>query len=96
MAVSEKNLHPGPHIDVFTRDARGRTPLFELAEAGNKAEVEAMIFSLRGTGFCSPRCALLEIMVHEGLTAADAAERKWHAEIAALLRSEQARMEMFE
>lgn len=89
-------VSPDPENDLFVRDERGRTPLFRAAERGLKKEVEEMIYSLRGTGFCPPRLGLLEIRDAEGLTAADAAERNGHTEIARLLRTEAARMEFFE
>lgn len=82
--------------DLFVRDEQGRTPLFHAAEQGLKKEVEEMIYSLRGTGFCPPRLGLIEIRDVNGLTAADAAERNGHNEIASLLHTEAARMEFFE
>ncbi|HOT29856.1 MAG TPA: ankyrin repeat domain-containing protein [Candidatus Ozemobacteraceae bacterium] len=85
-----------PEKDLFARDERGRTPLFRAAEQGLKKEVEEMLDSLRGTGFCPPRLGLIEIRDADGFTAADAAERNGHAEIAKLLRTEAARMEFFE
>lgn len=88
---------PGSELsELLIRDAAGRTPLFGAAERGVLREVEEMIFSLRGTGFAPPRLGLIEIKDNQGLTAADVAEQFGHVEIARLLRSEQARMEMFE
>ena len=81
---------------LFVRDALGRTPLFYAVELGLLQEVEAMIFSLTGTGLFPQRLALLEIEDHEGLTAADVAEKSGYADIAKLLRRERVRMEYFE
>ncbi len=92
MAPSTEPQPPSP----FARDERGRTLLFDAAERGDRAEVERILWSLTGTGFCPQRLTLLEIEDRDGLTAADAAERAGHAEIADLLRHERGRMEMFE
>ena len=81
---------------LFERDHLGRTPLFYAAARGLADEVKEMIFSLRGTGLGPPRLALIAAADHLGYTAADAAERHGHTEVARLLRSEQGRMEFFE
>ena len=81
---------------VFARDERGRTVLFDAAERGSWDDVWQLIFGLTGTGLAPQRLALLEIKDHDGLTAADVAERSGHTEIADLLRGEQGRMEFFE
>lgn len=81
---------------LFARDAVGRTSLFYAAERGDLEEVRRMIFSLAGTGVLCQRLSLIEIKDSSGLTASDVAERAGHKEIAALLRSEQGRMEYFE
>ena len=72
--------------DLFRRDARGRTPLFDAAEQGWLDEVEAMLANLPGTGFFPQRLGLIEMTDNEGLTAADVAERSGQTEIAELLR----------
>jgi hypothetical protein len=82
--------------NLFDRDPRGRTRLFDAAEQGLLQEVETMIFSLTGTGFYPQRLSFLEIHDNEGLTAADVAEQSGHKEIAELLRHERRRMEYFE
>jgi ankyrin repeat protein len=81
---------------LFHRDARGRTPLFYAAEEGLYQEVRDMIWSLSGTGVFPQRLGLIEIRDHDGLTAADVAERNGHKAIADLLRGETLRMEYFE
>lgn len=86
----------GERSDLFTRDARGRTKLFEAAEQGLDDVVSQMIFGLTGTGLMPQRLALIEIRDHDGLTAADVAEQHGHLAIAELLRGEQLRMEFFE
>ena len=75
-----------PTRDLFSRDARGRTPLFDAAEHGRLGEVKAMLASLPGTGFYPQRLGLIEIKDDDGLTAADVAEQRGHKEIAELLR----------
>jgi len=82
--------------DLFARDQRGRTRLFDAAERGSWDEVWRMVFGLTGTGLAPQRLALIEMRDNDGLTAADVAERRGHTEIAELLRGEQARMEFFE
>jgi ankyrin repeat protein len=81
---------------LFARDERGRTPLFDAAENGLTSEVERMIFGLAGTGIWPQRLGLIEIKDRDGLTAADVAEQRGHHEIADLLRREIWRMEYFE
>ena len=82
--------------NLFVRDEYGRTVLFAAAEQGRQEEVSRIIFSLAGTGFAPQRLALIAIEDHDGLTAADAAERAGHHAVADLLRREQGRMELFE
>lgn len=82
--------------DLFARDERGRTKLFQAAELGLEERVAQMIFSLVGTGFAPQRLALIEITDQHGLSAADVAEQHGHLAIAELLRGEQMRMEFFE
>ena len=81
---------------LFEQDRLGRTPLFYAAASGLEDEVKEMIFSLRGTGLGPPRLTLIATKDYLGHTAADAADRHGHKEIARLLRSEQGRMEFFE
>lgn len=81
---------------LFEQDALGRTPLFYIAEKGDKEATERMIFSLRGTGFSPPRLALIETKDQDGLKAADLAERSGHQDVASFLRSEEGRMLFFE
>lgn len=81
---------------LFKQDALGRTPLFYVAEKGDMGATSRMIFRLRGTGFSPPRLALIETTDHNGLKAADLAERSGHQDIASLLRSEEGRMRFFE
>ncbi|HYW80601.1 MAG TPA: ankyrin repeat domain-containing protein [Thermoguttaceae bacterium] len=85
-----------PYPGIFERDERGRTPLFDAAEAGDMELVKKMIFSLAGTGLCPQRLGLLEITDSSGQTAADVAAQAGHEKIADLLRSEAVRMEYYE
>jgi len=80
----------------FELDARGRTSLFGLAEAGNLAEVERIIFSLPGTGISCQRLALISHKDNCGKTAIDVAAEAGQAEVRDLLQRERMRMEMFE
>ena len=78
--------HSRPCDRLFHRDAFGRTPLFLAAAAGSQEEVEALLAELPGTGFYPQRLGLIELTDHEGLTAADLAEKCGEHEMAELLR----------
>ena len=80
----------------FERDSDGRTTLFDAAERGDVERVRKIIFGLTGTGMCPQRLSLIQVRDATGLTAADVAEQNGHDEVAALLRSEEMRMEFFE
>jgi hypothetical protein len=83
-------------VDLFARDAEGRTTLFYAAEKGDMDQVRRIIYSLSGTGLSLQRLSLITIVDASGLMAADVAEGAGHEEIARLLRGEQGRMEFFE
>ena len=89
-------MQMGSRPDHFQRDSSGRTTLFYAAENGDLDEVRRIIYSLSGTGLSCQRLSLITMTDSAGLTAADVAEQAGYDEIAALLRSEQGRMEYFE
>ena len=84
-----------PVAELFQRDELGRTPLHTAAALGRTEEVEALLARLPGTGFYPQRLGYLEMRDHEGLTAADFAERCGEREMAELLRYKAWAMETF-
>ncbi len=81
---------------MFTQDASGRTALHHAAARGDLDAAWGIMSTLAGTGIFPPRKSLLEIRDNAGMTAAEVAAERGHAEVAEALNHEWARMELFE
>lgn len=81
--------------DYFKEDDIGRTSLFYAVAQNNIKEVEAIIYSLSGTGLSGQRSAAISHKDHMGLNAIEYAKKMGHDEIEKLLSVELARMEFY-